>query len=502
MSHPLIKMVAWWWRSGTRWRATTRWRVSSTIWMCGRLRSCRWVSWMTRVCGCGSGRWSWIVAAPKSDLIDVVVEVDRRACIAGWGIGSPAGWCRAWGGWSKSESVARMQTARMVVAVPVVGVAMRDLSIGVAQLHELGRAFANPRVGHRLGEIAEIMLDARQQHGVRRLPAPRRVVGTDARRGRRVRTTTRHRMPVAGCRCTWVRTGRGCRASVGTPMVRSCRRSWTGTPTPSTWLIGTKPRPGSATQRAPPICGARAGSGGGMRWCGSSSTPRRPRPTRRHRNRCSTPSAMSARSSVSSASSPPTSASTPTRRRRRRRRDGADDPPGDASADPRRFRCETTSGIALPRSALLATLLYGRTRRVLLDDSGLPVDAGRFRRFFTGRLRDLIMLQATHCPCRWLPDIDRTLPSRPHHRPPTRRTDLDQQRRTAVRGTQPAQEPRLPRLARPRRPLAHLPTRRHRDPTTLTPTRAPPVSRPARRGRPGRCRTPSGWPGTAGRSRP
>ena len=61
----------------------------------------------------------------------------------------------------------------------------------------------------------------------------------------------------------------------------------------------------------------------------------------------------------------------------------------------------------------------------------------------------------------------------PNHGP--RRSNRPAQRRPAVPPPQPVQDPRLPHLARPKRVLARPTTRRHRDPSRLTPTAKTPL---------------------------
>ena len=85
------------------------------------------------------------------------------------------------------------------------------------------------------------------------------------------------------------------------------------------------------------------------------------------------------------------------------RAEAADLPPprrrsiGGRSPDPRWWRCATVGGIPLPRSVLIEALLAGQVRRVIIDGAGVAVDVGRKRRFFTGPIKQALMLLTEHC---------------------------------------------------------------------------------------------------------
>ena len=70
---------------------------------------------------------------------------------------------------------------------------------------------------------------------------------------------------------------------------------------------------------------------------------------------------------------------------------------GGRSPDPRWWRCATIGGIPLPRSVLIEALFAGQVRRVIIDGAGVAVDVGRKRRFFTGPMREALMLLTEYC---------------------------------------------------------------------------------------------------------
>ena len=127
-------------------------------------------------------------------------------------------------------------------------------------------------------------------------------------------------------------------------------------------------------------------------------------------------------------------------------------------------RCETGDGILIDPDAALQVLLEGHVRFVIQNDQGIPIHWGREQRLFTGAARDAVMsllARCTHPGC-----VVRAGRSQADHtsRVATRRRDSPRQRRAAVQAPQPIQVPRLHRAPRPPRTLAHVPTRRQRDP--------------------------------------
>lgn len=60
---------------------------------------------------------------------------------------------------SSAETRRQLRRARLVDALPAVGDALGAGHIGVAQADELARVFANPRVGHLLPRVIEMLLD-------------------------------------------------------------------------------------------------------------------------------------------------------------------------------------------------------------------------------------------------------------------------------------------------------------------------------------------------------
>ena len=91
-------------------------------------------------------------------MIDLIGDVDRRELFCEDQHASVKGWCRSLTRWSDGEARARARTAKLAQAFPAVAEAMEDGLLGVAQSHEIARAFSNPRVRDQLGEVIDIFL--------------------------------------------------------------------------------------------------------------------------------------------------------------------------------------------------------------------------------------------------------------------------------------------------------------------------------------------------------
>jgi hypothetical protein len=83
-------------------------------------------------------------------LAAVIGAVNDRGVHGRDGHSNVNGWCRALGRWSDTECRDRIRTANLIQSCERFADAVRSGEIGVAQAHELGRAFANPRCGTRL----------------------------------------------------------------------------------------------------------------------------------------------------------------------------------------------------------------------------------------------------------------------------------------------------------------------------------------------------------------
>jgi len=100
------------------------------------------------------------VRRQEAELVVVVAELEGRSIHTADGHVSMRGWLKATVRWSNQECQRRLQTARLVAADRLVGAGLHAGEVGVAQVQELGRAYANPRCGDQLvGETSRVLLD-------------------------------------------------------------------------------------------------------------------------------------------------------------------------------------------------------------------------------------------------------------------------------------------------------------------------------------------------------
>ncbi|MGK0275976.1 MAG: hypothetical protein ACI9N0_002363 [Ilumatobacter sp.] len=60
-------------------------------------------------------------------------------------------------------------------------------------------------------------------------------------------------------------------------------------------------------------------------------------------------------------------------------------------------RKETTSGSPISNDELVRSLIHGRVRSIITDNTGMPINYGRTRRLFTGPIRAMAKLLGHHC---------------------------------------------------------------------------------------------------------
>ena len=93
----------------------------------------------------------------------VVGRCDRSGHFVADGHRSPRGWAMAVTNCSPGEATRRHRTASLLGLLPAVGDALRAGRIGVAQVHLLAKLAANPRCRDQLPGSERVLLDAAQQ---------------------------------------------------------------------------------------------------------------------------------------------------------------------------------------------------------------------------------------------------------------------------------------------------------------------------------------------------
>ena len=66
-------------------------------------------------------------------------------------------------------------------------------------------------------------------------------------------------------------------------------------------------------------------------------------------------------------------------------------------ADPRQRRAKPSRGSRSHPSDVIAAMIWGQVRRVVVDSAGVVINMGRRRRLFTGNARQAVLLQSSRC---------------------------------------------------------------------------------------------------------
>lgn len=307
-------------------------------------------------------------------LARIVAEVDRRGEHRIDGHRNVAAWCRALTRCSSTEATARVRTGHLLAASPELAEATTVGAIGVAQLHELGRAFANPRVGAQLVDVVPIML----QHAER---VPFHEFRLIVRRWESLADLDGSHRDAAGAH-----DGRDATVvHVGDEMIVTAHGGLGQGAVVKEIFDRFVDAEFTADWEATV---ARYGDDAAFSLMPRTDAQRRFDALVRIFERAAAmpPDAKAAQPLVELVvdlrtldellHAEPTLAPDP---------------------DPRRRRCETRSGIPLPLADVVAAMWWGHVRRVVVDDAGVVVDLGRRSRLFRGGAREAAMLQSTTC---------------------------------------------------------------------------------------------------------
>jgi Domain of unknown function (DUF222) len=307
-------------------------------------------------------------------LAAVIGMVNERGVHGRDGHGNVSGWCRALGRWSDNECRDRIRTANLIRSDARFRDAVLSGEIGVAQSHELGRAFANPRCGTQLVDVAEVMVDnaTKLSHHEFRITVRRWEMLADSD-GAHKTAEAAHEGRRAGI------------AEVGEEIHINAR--------------GGLAQGAVMTEIFERFCDAeftadwdqtlaRFGEAACYSLMPRSDAQRRFDAMYAIFERAATvdPGAKAVVPLVNLVLDVPTL---------ERYLAGT----GDIAvpADPRRRRCETVSGIPIPPADIVAAMIWGQVRRVVVDSAGVVINLGRRRRLFTGNARQAILLQSSRC---------------------------------------------------------------------------------------------------------
>jgi hypothetical protein len=324
----------------------------------------------------------------EAELAELVGEVVRREVFRDDQHTSVKGWCRALGKWSDGEARARARTARLSQALPQVAEALAVGLLGVAQCHEIARVFANPRVRDQMVDVVEVFLENAQllpfEEFVKLVRHWEALVDADgAHRSHQASHRGRRASMYLDETSVLVRASGG--ALQGAEMLEIFQR-YQDAEYLADWVRARAEHGQDATfAQLPRDAGQRAWDALYRIFRDAASTPAGSQPPepvvhimadvqtwqealRDYANQLAGDGAGSADSWL-----------------------------GSRTGDPRWWRCSTTGGVPLSKSALIEAALLGQVRRVIVDGAGVAVDVGRKRRFFTGALREAVMMQTGLC---------------------------------------------------------------------------------------------------------
>ncbi len=99
----------------------------------------------------------------EAEMAALIAVVEARGIWAADGHLGMKGYLRGNGNWSNSDVACARRNARLMNDHPVVGDALLDGHIGIAQVNELGRARSNRRCGDEIGVVIDQLLDIAEQ---------------------------------------------------------------------------------------------------------------------------------------------------------------------------------------------------------------------------------------------------------------------------------------------------------------------------------------------------
>jgi len=316
----------------------------------------------------------------EAAMSELVHAVDRSGVYRQDGHGSTTAWCRATGRWATRDATVRLRTGELLAGIPVVARAMGAGRLGVAQAHELARAYRNPRCGRRLVEVIDVLLEVADVVSydefvilVRRWENLADDDGAHARAERSYATR----------RATVATSTDGVHLEAHGPLVdgavmaevfaRYCDAEFA-----LDWEEARRDKGDAATR---------------------ADLPRTP--AQRHFD------ALSKIFDVAAAVAPGVRPGEPIvnfhvdEQTLNETIDAVADPLGFPARrgpiDVFTRRCETATGVPLAPTEVLAAAIAGQVRRVLRSRDGVTLEFGRRRRLFSGAAREAVLLSAGHC---------------------------------------------------------------------------------------------------------
>ena len=321
----------------------------------------------------------------EARVAEVVAEADRRAAYAADGHASVTGWCRAGARWSTNEALVHLRLGRLMFASPAVAAAAHGGLVGVAQLHALARAFANPRCGGQLLHVIDLLIEHAQHLSFDEfnLVVRRWEMLADADGAFRDEESThrdRTAQIVLNDGGVHVRARGGSAQGV---LISEIFQRFVDAEFVSDWADTVAAHGDDACAALMPRTHAqRRFDAFHHIFLAAASTPpaaQAPEPVVNIVVTLETLEAAVGHAAVGHAAV------------------GHASSPCHAAPDPLWSRSETTNGTLLAPNDILAAALIGHIRRVVVDSAGVIIDLGRKRRLFTGNQRQAVLMSSARC---------------------------------------------------------------------------------------------------------
>ncbi len=318
----------------------------------------------------------------EAELAAVVAEAERRRLHEAEANRTVRTWLRAHTNWSGAQATQRIRLGRLVADLPAVGESLAAGHVGVAQVHELARARANPRCGDQLGSVIDVLLDHCEHLGyddartcVRRWETLADLDGAHRDRAVSVEARTALVGPLGAGVVVSASGGSAVEAAEMAAVFESyveaeLRRDVADRDARSGLEVSGAGLPRTGAQRSFDALLAI------FRAAGQHGAEGATRPV---------PTVVNLIGDVSTFESALAA-------------HGLVDPTASGVAsDLTERRCETAAGVPLLPDDLVRHALTGHVRRVVVDSAGVVVDWGRKRRLFTGPAREAATLLVRRC---------------------------------------------------------------------------------------------------------
>jgi hypothetical protein len=301
---------------------------------------------------------------------------------------SARAWAQATCNWSRTAALAHLRVARLVRGHEAVGLELTEGRLGVPQVAELARLYANPRCGHLLGEALDVLIEAARTMRFedfavlcRRWESQADEDGArqdhrTAREGRRVRTG------ITGESFTMTADGDSIDgAEIIEILDRFCDAEFL-----AEWDRVRERLGESATKADMERSNAQRRFDALVTIFRAAAAANQPAPATEPTVNINVDLDTFERHllhfcGLDTIDDEPID----------------DEPIDDGLRRMRHTRCETSQGHPVDPDGMIAAALIGRVRRVVLDGAGRVIDLGRRRRLFTGAAAEALRLSGRRC---------------------------------------------------------------------------------------------------------